>query len=67
MTLQWINVTGMVLQFLGLILVLVTTGNVKLGAIQTSEMPRWAHYTAWPLLILGFLTQLFAALCPLIH
>ena len=66
MLLKWINVVGMIIEFAGLILVFISTGNLKLGAVHSFEMPRWAHYTAWTFLISGFLLQLFAALCPLI-
>ena len=61
---QWIDVTGLVLGFLGAFILMVTAGNEKLGAVHSWAPPRWAHYTGWSLLSAGFLLQLAGMLIP---
>jgi hypothetical protein len=55
-----LETVALVLGFVGSLLILVTTGNVKLGAVHSWETPRWAHYLAWGLLTFAFALQLYA-------
>jgi hypothetical protein len=61
---QWIDVTGLVFGFLGPLILMVTTGSEKAGAVHSWSPPRWAHYTGWSLLALGFFLQLGGRLIP---
>jgi hypothetical protein len=63
---EWLDVGGLVLSFAGSLVILFTAGRDKLGAVHSWEPPRWAHYTAWGMLTVGFLLQLIVAVCPLL-
>ena len=52
---------GQVLGFLGPVLIMLTTGNTKLGAVHSFAPPRWAHYLGWGGVSVGFLLQLIAS------
>lgn len=49
---------GQLLGFLGPVVIMVTTGNTKLGAVHSFAPPCWAHYVGWMAVSLGFLFQL---------
>jgi hypothetical protein len=61
---KWFDVAGLLLTFAGPVVILFTSG--KLGAVHSWDPPRWAHYTAWGMLTVGFLLQLFVSVCRLL-
>jgi hypothetical protein len=61
---QWVDVAGLVFGFVRALILMLTTGCARAGAVHSWAPPRWAHYLGWSLLSLGFLSQLGRMLIP---
>jgi len=55
-----LSTLGQIIGFLGPLVIMLTTGSVKLGAVHSYEPPRWAHYIGWGGVCVGFFLQLLA-------